>query len=120
MATKHKTSSANPKIFKFIASQSGTNAPSITILENTLGGEPVPSYGAVGEFNFTLAGVFSGTVVSPQNAMRTHSAMMDDFYNLYVSKTNNDVLRVATSVADNSTRVNGALYNTLIEVLIYP
>ena len=46
---------------KYVAllSQSGTDAPTATVLENTLGGTVVYAYDGTGTFSGTLAGVFT-------------------------------------------------------------
>ena len=46
------------KVYTALLSQSGTNAPVATILENTLGGTVVLSYSGVGSYVATLTGVF--------------------------------------------------------------
>jgi len=50
-----------PLIYKALLTQTGTNAPVATVLQNTLGGTVVWSYGGVGDYLATLAGAF------PQN-----------------------------------------------------
>lgn len=50
---------AQPKIYKALLSQSGTNAPVATVLVNTLSGTPVWSYDSVGTYRLTLAGEFT-------------------------------------------------------------
>ena len=51
-------SSVNYKIYRALLAQSGTSAPVATILENTLGGVPVWSRSAMGDYLLTLAGAF--------------------------------------------------------------
>jgi len=46
------------KIYRALLTQSGTDAPVAIIQENTLGGVPVWSRDAVGEYYITLAGAF--------------------------------------------------------------
>ena len=46
------------KIYRALLSQSGTNAPTATILENTLGGTPTYSYSSTGVYQIVLAGLF--------------------------------------------------------------
>ncbi len=52
------TDGAEPKVYVALLSQSGTDAPVATVLENTLGGEVVWSRTGVGLFRATLAGAF--------------------------------------------------------------
>lgn len=46
------------KVYSALLTQSGTDAPVATVLENTLGGTPVFSYVGVGEYRLTLTGAF--------------------------------------------------------------
>lgn len=53
-------SSARPyKVYTALLTQTGTNAPVATVLENTLGGVVVWSYDAVGSYIGTLVGAFT-------------------------------------------------------------
>lgn len=47
------------KVYTALLSQTGTNAPTATVLENTLGGTVFWSREAAGFYNATLAGVFT-------------------------------------------------------------
>lgn len=49
------------KVYTALLTQTGTNAPVATVLENTLGGDIIWSYSNVGEYHGTLTGAF------PQN-----------------------------------------------------
>lgn len=52
-----------PKVYKALLSQSGTDAPTAIVLENTLGGEVVWSYENVGFYTATLSSGFGDTFV---------------------------------------------------------
>lgn len=55
--------SSGYKVYTALMSQSGTNAPTVNILENTLGGDIVWTYSGVGSYQGTLTGAFpSGKV----------------------------------------------------------
>jgi hypothetical protein len=45
-------------VYTALLTQSGTSAPVATVLENTLGGNPVWARGGQGSFNITLSGAF--------------------------------------------------------------
>ena len=47
------------KVYTALLTQTGTDAPVATVLENTLGGEVVWTYGSTGVYIGTLAGVFT-------------------------------------------------------------
>lgn len=49
------------KVYRALLSQSGTNAPVATVLENTLGVTPVFAYVGTGNYSITIAGGFSLT-----------------------------------------------------------
>lgn len=46
------------KVYNISITQTGTDAPVITVYENNLGGTPVSSYEDVGDYRITLAGAF--------------------------------------------------------------
>ena len=60
------------KVYTALLTQTGTNAPVATVLENTLGGEVVWSYEGAGDYSATLLGRFTvdrtyATVNCPDN-----------------------------------------------------
>jgi hypothetical protein len=52
-----------PLVYTALVSQSGTSAPTATVLENTLDGTVVWSRDSTGSYRATLAGVFTGNTV---------------------------------------------------------
>lgn len=55
--TADKVASSRPyKVLSGLISQSGTNAPTLTILENTFNGTPVLTYNSVGSYKLRLTG----------------------------------------------------------------
>lgn len=52
-------SSVNYKIYRALVNQNGTDAPTVTVLENTLGGVPVFTRDGIGEYGITLTGAFT-------------------------------------------------------------
>ena len=53
-----KSSLFTHKKYRALLTQSGTNAPTAVVLENTLGGSPVLSYSGGGIYVLTLSGAF--------------------------------------------------------------
>lgn len=51
-------SSLNYKVYTALLTQSGTDTPVATVLENTLGGIPVWTRNTIGTYTITLAGAF--------------------------------------------------------------
>ena len=50
-----------------LLSQTGTDAPTMTVLENTLGGVPVWTVSVDGDYRMTLSAAFTGSVLLPDN-----------------------------------------------------
>lgn len=111
------------KEYVALLTQSGTDAPVATVLENTLGGVPVWSYVDVGEYNCTLADIFNlqkTFVVISNNIdeVRAHSRVL---------KIDEDTIKVRTgeysfTAPDTFEFVhsNGYLSSTSIEIKVYP
>jgi hypothetical protein len=78
------------KVYTALVSQTGTNAPTATVLENTLGGTVVWSYASVGQYTATLTGAFT---VNKTTVFINHA---------YAGSGNN------TSLQGGSTNVNTA------------
>lgn len=105
---------AQPKIYKALLSQSGTNAPVATVLVNTLSGTPVWSYDGVGNYILTLASEF------PQNKtfIKINNAESGGRFNLaYWDSVN--TIRV-DSADGSGTGYNDLLLYTSFEIEVYP
>jgi hypothetical protein len=61
--------SASYLVYTALLSQSGTSAPTATILRNTLSGTPLLSYIASGEYHLTLTGAFPANKVFAPNVL---------------------------------------------------
>jgi hypothetical protein len=66
-------SSASYLVYTALLTQTGTDAPVATVLENTLGGTVVWSYGGAGSFVATLSGVFTSNKTWTTPSFITHS-----------------------------------------------
>lgn len=106
MTTQYKT-------YNLLITQSGTSAPTVTLLENTLGGTPVWSYNSLGTFLATGTGLFDRVVIPAylQNFVDSNGVAYR------VSKVSNDVIKVQT--LDNGQLANGLLTNFPIELKVY-
>lgn len=108
------TGGVQPKIYKALLTQTGTDAPVATVLVNTLSGTPVWSYEYVGGYALTLASEFvSGktaySITTFQQASRK-AIISDNFPN-----------QILVDTTDNSgTGYNDVLLNTLITIEVYP
>jgi len=116
---------ASPKKYVALLTQTGTNAPVATVLENSLGGTLVWTYDSVGNYTATLASAFTTnkTALSPinndynvsaaNNAMAVFGFGINDANSLYLN----------SGIADaNGTRniANDVLYLSKIEITVYP
>lgn len=111
---------AVPKVYAALLTQSGTDAPVATVLENTLGGTVVWTRHGAGAYDGTLAGAFAtGTTVPIQLAGK----YAGDGLNAVVgAKLSSDVYRIHTyASADLTSAADDVLADPqYIEILVYP
>ena len=101
-------------IWKALITQSGTSAPTLTIVENTLGITAVPSY--VGTGVFTVAG-FAGNLTGD---IEIHKNMVTVDYNYYFSLGILDVNTLYLETGNAGTPTNGLLTTgSSITVYVY-
>jgi hypothetical protein len=117
----------NIKVYRALLTQSGTNAPVATVLENTLGGTPVWSRTNIGRYVATLANAFpnSKTIVRAIPSLPETNQAWGKF-DIY--RTNNDTITLNVIEVDLS--VPGGTYTDIsalassqwmpIEILVYP
>jgi hypothetical protein len=101
---------ASYKVYTALLTQTGTDAPVATVLENTLGGDIVWSYVEVGVYYGTLEGAFpydrTFFLMSPHGT-RNHFIGYDSDDDVIVTTNNNGV------------QEDGDLNNTSIEIRVY-
>jgi hypothetical protein len=100
---------------KYVAllTQTGTSAPTATVLDNTLGGTLVWSYDGVGSYIGTLTGAFTSNKTA---------VLISGVYKGSVSglrKTDNTV-QITTTATSTNTEANALLDSTTIEIKVYP
>lgn len=116
-------------VYTALLSQSGTNAPVATVLENTLGGTVVWTYSSTGNYQATLAGAFpankvffiveqqagynNGPQIYSQN-IRTFTRVTNDF--VFLANTE---LRFTAGAFTSAGQVDGLL-NLSVEIRVYP
>ena len=110
------SNSSSAKILRANISQTGTSAPTMTILDNTLGGVPVWSYSAIGEYILTLSGAFGAadTALFSLTGMSQDGNYETSYF--YWNDTNSITLDV---LDDTGAPVNDYLVNTPIEIRVY-
>ena len=108
-------SSARPyKVYTALLTQSGTNAPVATVLENTLGGTVVWSYSITGEYIGTLNGAFLNNKTFLNIKNNTHSSNTE--YTSSIGRINIDKIVVGSKI--NGTSSDGAMLAS-IEIRVY-
>jgi len=116
LATLGQVKAIRPyKVYSALVNQTGTSAPTVTVLENTLGGTPVFSYVAPGFYFVTLSGAFPAT--------KTHLSITPSSTtgNYAILRNTDDVIVIRTQ--DNGTMpftdADGKLFNNSIEIRVY-
>ena len=106
-----------PKVYKALLTQSGTNAPVATVLVNTLSGTPVWSYDSAGAYFLTLASEFTAAKTSYN--ITVNSSVNDIFT---IQRINDDYFYIATASLTAGTYVSADdfLVNTPITIEVYP
>lgn len=94
--------------------QSGTNAPTANLLENSIGGTPVWSRDSAGNYRLTLTGLFTANKVvilmSQENDVKNNAIRLSD-----------NVVQITSSDTTGGSEVpsDGLLSNTTIEIRVY-
>lgn len=102
------------KVYTALLSQTGTSAPTATVLENTLGGTVVWTYDIVGVYKATLSGAFtaSKTAVFCTRQFTGSSGIT-------MNGSRNDANSVEVRVALSSANVDGELSGATVEIRVY-
>jgi hypothetical protein len=112
-----------PKVYKALLSQSGTDAPTAVILENTLG-DIVWTYDGIGSYEGTLNGAFSNkTVFYPLNNTSNVSVLSDTMQVFGIGKNDLDSIYLSTGIEDATGArdvANDVLFETLVLIEVYP
>lgn len=103
---------SNVRVYKGLVSQSGTAAPTVTVLENTLGDVPVWGYVGVGSYSLVLTGAFPAakTLLSYQTASDTAASM---------SAVGGDTVYLNRFFLDG-TYSDGITNGDTIQIIVYP
>ncbi len=105
------------KVYTALLTQTGTNAPVATVLENTLGNIL---------WGYTQAGIYTGTLIEAFIIGKTYLQVQQTLWGSERQQTSidyNDIDSVIINTYDNgqndSTAINNALRNTSIEIRVY-
>ncbi len=103
-----------------IVTQSGTSAPTATVLENQLGGTVVFTYLGVGQYAMTLVGAFPiNKSYCVQHQMAGSEDNADTKFLLYCKRNSDDAFLLET-LDDSAANTNALLKEQFIEIRVYP
>lgn len=112
------------KEYVALLTQSGTDAPVATVLENTLGGEIVWTYEDAGTYMGTLLNAFTPnktnieTPVFYQIAAEDYTSVASQQGYIIYRSGNNTCTIISADGED--IRANNKLYKSIIEIKVYP
>lgn len=118
VATFTKSVDGQPLVYRALLTQSGTDAPVATVLENTLGGTVVWGYTATGEYTATLTGAFT-TNKTFITATSSAAAGSNSAYFIGASSPDADTVKIV-SIKHDGTLADEFLVNASVEILVYP
>ncbi|MCC9071203.1 hypothetical protein LNQ49_06300 [Flavobacterium sp. F-65] len=101
------------KTYVALLTQTGTNPPVATVLENTLGDTIVWSRSSAGVYHGTLAGTF---IVGKT----TMSASVTTSDSSVASGTTLNIAAISTQKLDTLVATDGQLVNSMVEIRVYP
>jgi len=102
----------NYKSYVALISQSGTAAPTVTILENTIGNIVWTRF-ALGDYRGTLTDAFtSGKVITLSN-------QIEPLQTILIVRKNIDSIAINTITTSTGAAIDSALVNTSIEIRVY-
>ena len=107
----------NVKIYRALLTQSGTDAPVATVLENSLGGTIVLSYSNAGEYDLTLAGAFPAGKCFPSVLGAVSNDDPSNLTTTQIYRVSDNVIRVRM-IDPGETPAN--LHDFGIQILVYP
>lgn len=105
---------AGVKVYRALLTQTGTDAPTATVLENSLGGTPTYGYVDPGTYTVTLTGAFTA------NKTAFLMGPISDGSGQNAGAFYNNVNEAGIYTATLGTPGNGLLSGVLFEILIYP
>lgn len=108
------------KVYAALFTQVGTAAPTVTVLENTIGAINI-TYGAQGRYYLNSAGLFTGTVPLIVRPMGFEAEInFDENWGTYYGYQKNSSTEILiTTGRPGSGREDSLLFNQFIEVRMY-
>lgn len=112
---------SQPLVYRALLTQTGTDAPTAVVLENTLGEVPTYNYVNTGIYDIQVASpifVLGKTFIRYSVGLPSSSDLSSDPYSYaYAHENTNQIL---FSVLRNSSFTDSLLANASLEILIYP
>jgi hypothetical protein len=106
------------KVYTALLTQTGTNAPVATVLENTLGTTITWTRQSPGNYNATLAeGVWNNTKTVTFSTLGNNGGV-GIIISLYVNNNNNNI-KLYSFVPSSEQNLDGVLSNNTIEIRVY-
>lgn len=112
---------SQPLVYRALLTQTGTDAPVATVLENTLGEVPTFTYNNTGLYYIATVSpilVLGKTFIRYSVGLPGSSDLSSDPYSYAYSHDNAN--QISFSVLRGSTFADDLLTNTSLEILIYP
>jgi len=108
------------KVYTALLTQSGTDAPVATVLENTLGETISFGYSSPGYYSINTTGEFpqNKTTFSIKNVINGTTVSSETYIGIFSDALNINTIDF-TTLNDFSTAVNNILLNTPIEIRVY-
>lgn len=99
--------------YSVLTLQSSTNAPTVRVLDNTLGGTVAWTYVSAGKYRATLAGVFT----ADKTFFVVHNSVLDQRTTVYWESANAFIVEVFTFAG---AAANDRITDMSLEVRVYP
>jgi hypothetical protein len=103
------------KRYVALMTQTSTNAPVATVLENTLGGTVVWAYGSPGNYTGTLAGAF----LTGKTVLLVGTVLVNGDYSMARLRRADDNA-VALVTIDTGSATDDLLSSTAVDIRVYP
>jgi len=105
-------------VYRALLNQSGTNAPTAIVLENTLGETPTFGYDAAGVYTLNTVGNVFTTDKTFVLVKTTPNA--DPFFVFYAGLGGENQLLLGVMNIFSGVATDGELLNTSIQIIVYP
>jgi len=101
------------KVYSALLTQTSTNPPTATVLENELGGDVVWGYSSTGTYTATLVGAFT----EDKTILLGSSVAQDTIFSMI--RVDDDVVRIRTYDTGSVSFFDGRLSNSTFEIRVY-